>query len=240
MNALTCRSCGAGLEAGRIDAGLGVVTCSHCGSLHELPEAMTSEVGAEQPRDLNADKKRRKKRLRAEVALPERFDVKRGQGSLEVSWPAGRAFHGVVLFVIACGFVYVAVSSGNLFLLPVAVGIVYFGFSRVVNRHRVRVDTARVEVSQGPLPWPGAKKLDASAVEQLFVSEHEARVEKGSDGDRRVEVRRYYRLSAATRDSKRVVLLGGLGEPLQALWLEQEIEGMLGIGDVAVAGAHTI
>lgn len=234
MNAITCRSCGAGLEAGRIDSDLGVVTCSHCGSLHELPQSMGGKA------DSATGSGNASGRSRAEVGLPERFDVKRGASSLEVSWPVGQAIQGVVLLVIAGAFLYVAVTSGHLILLPVVLAIIYFAAVRAFNRNRVRVDAARVDVSQGPLPWPGAQKLDASSIEQLFVSEHESRVETGSDGDRRVEIRRHYRLSAATTDKRRVVLLSDPGGALQGLWLEQEIERVLGIGDKAVAGSHTL
>ncbi len=180
------------------------------------------------------------KRTRLDVGLPARFDIKRGAGSLEVSWPVGQGIQSLILLVIAGGFAYVGLTSGNLFILPIALVITYFAAVRAVNRHRVRVDAARLEISQGPLPWPGAKKLDASSIEQLFVTEHESRVETGSEGDRRVEIRRHYRLSAATRDKRRVVLLRDPGGALQGLWLEQEIEGVLGIGDTVVAGAHTL
>lgn len=171
--------------------------------------------------------------------MPERFNVQRGDGSLEVTWPVGSTFGGIILCGIGAASIYVALSSGQLPVLLASAAIFYFAANQGLNSHRVRVDRARIDVSQGPVPWRGARQLDAADVEQLFATEHESRVETGEDSTRKVEIRRTYRLAAKTRDGKRIVLLKGLGDAMQALWLEHEIESLLGIGDSSIAGAHT-
>lgn len=231
---MICRNCGAGLEASRIDTSLGVVTCSHCGSLHDIPgdnieRQDNSEAAAITP-------KTKPKRL--EVSLPQKYKVRRSAGGMEVNWPVGGLFHGVVLSVIAVGFANAAMTSGYLFLLIGSVGLFYFAAVRAFNKHRIRIDGARLQVTQGPLPWSGSKKLDASDIQQLFATEHESRTETGDHGNRKVNVRKYYRLSAKTRSQGKVTILSGLGDPHQAMWLEQEIESILGIGDEHVAGEH--
>lgn len=237
---MICRNCGAGLEADRIDTSLGVVTCSHCGSLHDIPgtgpDKSTDgvDIGNSAPS---------KKPKRVEVALPDKFKLRRGAGSLEVTWPVGGIFPGLVLSIIAGAFAYVGVTSEVWFLLIVSVGLFYFAALQAFNQHHIRVDKARLEVTQGPLPRPGSKKLNASDVVQLYATEHQSNTQSdkhGNQGEHRsANIRRHYRLSAKTRTNGSVKILSGLGDPLQALWLEQEIEHLLGIVDEQVIGEHS-
>lgn len=231
---MTCRNCGAGLEADRIDTSLGVVTCSHCGSLHDIPGDSVERPSGPIARAPVT------KPERLEVALPSRFKLRRSTSSMEVTWLVGGRFHGLVLSVIAAAFAYAALNSGVLPLLIASAGLFYFAAVRGFNTHRIRVDGSSLQVTQGPLPWPGTRKLNASDVEQLYATEHESRVETGDKGHRNVRVRKYYRLSANMRGSGRVTILSGLNDPHQALWLEQEIERLLGIGDKRVAGEYLV
>ena len=233
---MICRNCGAGLEAERIDSSLGIITCSHCGSLHDFPADHVHPPSAEAASDTPSVPKA--KLERKEVALPRKYKHRRTAGGMEVTWPVGGLFPGLVLVVIAAGFAYVSLTSGMYPLLIASAGILYFAAVQAFNKRRIRVDRARLQVTQGPLPWLGSRKLDASNIEQLFSTEHESRVKKGNDSDTRIEIRKHYRLSANTRDGARETILSGLGDPLQALWLEQEIERALGIGDKRVAGEH--
>lgn len=229
---MICRNCGAGLEEHKMDIALGVVTCSHCGSLHDLPgDSRALPAGAE-PKDSMA------KPERLEAVMPSKFKLRRNPGGMVVSWPVGGLFHGVVLSIIAAGFAYAGLVSGMLFLLPASAGIAYFAAVRTVNTHHIYVDGSHLKVTQGPLPWPGTRKLDASDIEQLYATEHESRSDAGRDRNRSTRVRKYYRLSASTRVSGRVTILSGLHDPHQALWLEQEIERLLGIDDKRVAGEY--
>lgn len=175
---------------------------------------------------------------RQEVALPSRFKVHRTAGGMEITWPVGGIIQGLILLIIAAGFAYVAVTQGLYFLLAGSVGLVYLAAVRTFNSHFIRTNSASLQVTQGPLPWPGVRNLKVSDIEQLFSTEYEIRQEKGSDSERRIEVQKHYQLSAHTRTNKQVRLLRGLSDPHQALWLEQEIERALGIRDKRVAGEH--
>lgn len=188
--------------------------------------------------DSNDTKASSPKLEREEVALPGRFKVNRTAGALEITWPVGGVLHGLILLIIAAGFTYVALTEGLYFLIIASVALVYFAAVRTFNKHRIRTDSTSLQVTQGPLPWPGARKLNVSDIEQLFSTEHESRHEIGNDSDRRIEIRKNYQLSARTRSKQRVKLLKGLSDPLQALWLEQELERALGIRDTRVAGEH--
>lgn len=97
-----------------------------------------------------------------------------------------------------------------------------------------------LQVTQGPLPWPGTRKLKASDVTQLFAMEHESRVETDNGGQRKIQIRKHYRLSANTGSGGNLTVLSGLNDSLQALWLEQEIERLLGIADKPIAEEHVL
>ena len=235
MKAMICRNCGAGLEAERIDTTLGVVTCSHCGSLHDIPARLlkgSEDEAAHAPR---------KKPERVEVALPDQFKVKKNAGSMEVIWPAGGIMHGVVLSIIAGVFAYVAITSGMLFLIAASAGLFYFAAVKGFNKNCIRIDKSRLEVTHGPLPSPGSRKLNASDIVQLYATEHKTKTQTQNNPhhhDNRTNVRKHYKLSAKTRHNGNVKIISGLHDPLQALWLEQEIERLLGIEDESVSGEH--
>ena len=234
---MICRNCGAGLEANRIDTSLGVVSCSHCGSLHDVPQANIAATAISQ----NEAPVPLSRKERVEVALPRRFKVRKGSGSIEVSWATGGLFPGLVLFLMASASVYMALTSGMLVILLASAGLYYLAAVKAVNKHRVRVDSARLQVTQGPLPWPGARKLAASDIEQLYALEHKVRnndhnKNSVNSGNR---IRKSYNLSANTHNNGRITILNGLHDPDQALWLEQELERLLGISDKHVTGSYT-
>ena len=172
---MTCRNCGANLEAARIERSLGIVTCAHCGSLHELARR-TSGGGAAGATSRDPDAHGAgaadegtgpaadpgaavRGPTPVPVSMPSSFDVRRGEGSLQVRWPKGRKAGAVVLFLIGLGWGGAAASSGLIFLVPVALAILYAAVVRGVNRTTLRVDGSRVRVMQGPLPWPGARDV---------------------------------------------------------------------------------
>jgi len=232
---MICRNCGAGLEAEQIDSALGVITCSHCGSLHEIPAKLLK--GSED----DATRAPRKKPERVEAALPGKFKVKRNPGSMEVIWPAGGIMHGAILSIIAGVFAYVAITSDMLFLIIASTGLFYFAAVQGINKHRIRVDESRLEVTHGPLPAPGSRKLKASDIMQLYTTEHKTKAQSQNNPhyhDNKNSVRKHYRLSAKTQHNGNVKIISGLHDPLQALWLEQEIERLLGIADESVSGEH--
>ena len=235
---MICRNCGAGLEADRIDTSLGVITCSHCGSLHDIPG---NSVASAASNEASAPKA---KPVRLEVSLPDKFKVQRGAGSLQVTWPTGGIFPGFVLSIVAGAFAYVALTSELVFLLIASVGLFYFAAVQAFNKRRIRVDGARLEVTEGPLPTPGSRKINASDIVQLYTTEHKSQTQAGKGGiqsaNQRVNSRKHYRLSAKTQNNGSIKVLSGLGDPRQALWLEQEIEGLLGVVDKRIAGEHVL
>ena len=137
---MICRNCGAGLEASSIDSSMGMITCSHCGTLHDLPRTNDNNTSQQSTNAAPVKPKR------VEVNLPKRFNLERGANGMQISWPVGSLMHGVVLLIIAGVFGYVAITSGLLLLLIPVIGIVYFAATRAFNTHYVRVDKQQLLV----------------------------------------------------------------------------------------------
>jgi len=237
IESMRCRNCGAALEAERLDRRLGIVTCAHCGGLHEFARAEDGGKGAPSPA---ADDARSGSSTGERPLVPEpaRFEVHRGDGTLQVRWRRGRKAGAVVLAGFALVWAFAAVGAGVFFLAPVSLVLLYLALLRGVNRTTLRVDARELSVRQGPLPAGRTRRLPRADITQLLARERINRTRTGSDGRGPVRVRRSYRLQALDRAGRKRLVVGGLTSPAQALWLEREIESLLGIEDVAVAGEY--
>jgi hypothetical protein len=114
--------------------------------------------------------------------------------------------------------------------LHAAIGlfVAYYALAGFLNTTEVRVGMGEVEVTHGPLPWFGKRRLETAGIAQLYSKEVAHRQRRGTSYSHEVHV--------ATRDGQQVKLLSGLDSSEQALYLEQEIERYLGIKDQPVRG----
>jgi len=112
--------------------------------------------------------------------------------------------------------------------VAVGVGLTYATLAGFLNRTKISLNSAELRIRHYPLPWPGNRLLQRQELDQLFCEE------KLSSS--RNSVSYTYSLSAVLTGGKRVKLISGLDNPEDALFLEQKIEGYLGITDRPVAG----
>ena len=110
----------------------------------------------------------------------------------------------------------------------VGLGITYSAITGLVNHTTVTVGSGAVDVKLGPLPWWGAKRVEASDIVQVFGEESISRTRSGASMS--------YHLNAITRDQRKIRLASSLGGKDVALFLEQEVERALGIADRKVPG----
>jgi hypothetical protein len=113
-------------------------------------------------------------------------------------------------------------------LLHVAVGIglTYATIAGFVNRTEIRVGQGRVSIWHGPLPWLGIKTVPSSDIRQVYR-------EETFGGRSRTPS---WHLSALTPGNRSLRLVRNVNSPELALFLESEIERMLGIRDQHVPG----
>jgi len=115
-------------------------------------------------------------------------------------------------------------------ILHVAAGVAltYIAIAGLTNRTRITLNTAELRIRHYPLPWPGNRVLARQEITQLFCEEKMNNTRNG--------VSYSYCLSAVLGGGRRLKLVSGLDDPADALFLEQKIEGYLGITDRPVAG----
>lgn len=123
-------------------------------------------------------------------------------------------------------------------------GLLLFVLVRtLVMRTTVELDGSRLVARRGPFPMRTVLDLPRSAVAQAYVTEH-AWFTGGRIGPRRTARRRAavgfrlstYRVMVQTRDGRALELAGGIRRKSVALFLEHELERLLGVRDVPLTG----
>lgn len=245
--ALRCSGCEAELEARGVNASVGIASCQRCGKVMDLsaprgPHARP--VAAPEPvpdLPVRAPPPPAPLALRPRVPMPDGVTADERPGGLEVTYQAslGRRLTGVGLLALVGAYLGIrGAMEGALdspaFLLAAGAYLVIGGYAALgylVNQVRVRVESRKLGVEVGPLPWPGTVDLPRGEVRQLFV---EARPRPNRAGSL-LSCR--WVLSAVTGpEHRRVELVRGLTSKQQALWLEQVLERALGIHPAPVGG----
>ena len=173
------------------------------------------------------------------VALPDGFQLDDDGLERRVSWRwfSWYAMRGIIfaaIFSVPFAFVlYAYVNSPDkswpapalaitlLLALPAAATI-YGWLAYLVNRTTVRVDTARVSVRHGPLPWLGAKDVAKADIDGV-VSERVINDSSDSSDGTIFQPREIYLVKLMLKSGKTLSLVTGLRAPDQALFIEQQI-----------------
>jgi hypothetical protein len=246
MTASTCRACGAPMAEDALEAHLGIATCPACQAVYDRwGGAPSAPRGPDRPEP---------GRARPRVDLPAGVQVQPAFGRLHITWRwfswmrvpllLFAAFWDAILIVwYTVAFVaHGSLSEGDaalpalaLFLVPLAhvavgLGVTYAAIANLVNVTEVVVERGTLTLRHRPLPWYPRPTLHTADLEQLYCAKRVRRTKNGTT------VR--FDLRAISRAQGDVLLLGGLTEVDQALWIEQEIERHLGLTDRAVDGEH--
>ncbi len=115
-------------------------------------------------------------------------------------------------------------------LAACALYFAYVGLAYLANRTRVVVESDRLVVSHGPIPWPGSHTIELARIAQIFVK----REIYGSSRKRTVEFRVY----ARTVSGRDVLLVNGPMLPDRARAIEATLEAYLQIVDEPVKGEY--
>jgi hypothetical protein len=220
-----CPSCHLTIPAEDVNLDRMVAKCRGCQEVFAFTPPGVVSVAPDRPR----------------VEMPRRIQVEEGRRSftLRRSWFSASAMGLVVFSVFWNGFMAVwftiavtqrlwsMAAAGTLHAL-VGLVVLYVTAAFLANRTVVEVKSGHLSVRHEPLPWPGARDLDADEVEQFFTVE---RVQANKNG-----VSRTYEVHFRDRRGKVETLLKGMPERDQALFTEQSLESFLRIKDVPVEG----
>jgi hypothetical protein len=225
---LTCKKCGAPVEAENINLDRLLAKCSVCSSVFDFADQV-GEPGKD--RSLNT----------LDVPMPKGFAVNNYGGELTITrrWFGPKFILLTVFALFWNGFMvfwFGIAIAGELWPMAlfglihagVGLGLIYYVLTGYFNKTAVTVNMMDVVVKHGPLPYPGNKRLNRTNIKQLYCKE---KIRRGKNST-------YcsYEVHAVTQDDKHEKLLTGLEESEQALYVEQEIERALGLTDRPVRG----
>ena len=130
----------------------------------------------------------------------------------------------------------------------VAMVLGYVSLALVINRTTIAIRDEALELSHGPVPWPGERRIPIRELAQLYCKEEVAYYKNQEPvmvyalyARRRLKGRQPYlrplHAGAGVNTGDDVKLTNRLTSPEQALYLEQQLEDCLGITDVPIPGA---
>lgn len=231
-----CTHCGQRIPAEDLNIETTIARCRQCDAVFSFATALEREGDERRPVT--------SKQLDA-VPQPKGIQVDDLGGRLEISrrWFTPAMFFLLFFCIFWDGFLVFWYSKAfgdahaplvmvlfPLIHVAVGLGLTYLVICSFVNTTKVLVESGRLSVRHGPLPWPGNVELDTYNLDQLYCRQHIRHSRNG--------VSESYQVHAITKDQRKIKLISGLSDPEQALFLEQKIEQHLGIEDRAVAGEY--
>lgn len=224
---ISCKHCGVEIPEADVNLDRLVAKCAECNAVFSIAEQVDDESASRFERHA--------------VPMPRGITVKGGMGDLRITYPWFKPLHfiGAALACLltsglAAGFLWPAVNQhqwqGYLCGLPAAIaglGLAYLAIGNLLGRTVVKVDSGGLDARYGPLPPLGRKRVEAANIQQLYS---------------KVEIRdsysknHIYAVRVVTREGQDELVVGGLTDSAQALYIEQEIERLLGIKDRPVRG----
>jgi len=169
---ITCPDCHRAVEADDVNINNLIGKCSNCDSVFSIKEQLGGLVRHNQSSGLSSVK-------RPPIAKPENITIANSGVTLSISYSwsntAARIFMTffcafwdifmIVWFAIAISSGEWAMAAFGIIQALVGVAMTYSCVAMWVNSTFLRVDATEINVSHGPLPWPGAMSLNPSELE---------------------------------------------------------------------------
>lgn len=177
---------------------------------------------------------------------PSRIQLEEDGSTTRVSWAwftgdTGLAWLFCLLFNGFWGYWYSQVLSeedvpwltavGGLLFAGPCLAMAYWLLLRTFNRTYIEVSRNLLTLRHGPLPWRRTRALPGRSLRQLYVEKVVSAFVDSSDNHIVT-----YNLMALDREGRQVTLVTGVEDKEEALYLEQLLEGRLGIEDAPVDG----
>jgi hypothetical protein len=225
-----CTHCSAIVDAKDIDLARNIAKCLQCGEIFNCADQL-SGIASSSISTQN----------RMEISMPKNFSVGYEQGGLVITrrWFSPQIV-GLLFFCIFWdGFMIVwytiaitqkvwpMAAFGSLHAL-VGLALTYSVVLGFVNRTVMTVSPGSLKIRHLPLPAPGSQDIPSAEITQLYTKENTLHSENGTS--------RSYEVRIKTHQNKDKVLISGLTDRDDALYIEQQVERYLGIMDVAVSG----
>lgn len=225
---LTCPKCGSAITADNINVQTGVAKCLQCNEVFNFANMVGGDASAAY--------------AKPQVEMPKGFSLTHQLSDLVITrtWFSYKTIFLLFFCLFWDGFLVVWYTLAFRFngplmmkvfpILHVAVGvfITYTMLAGFFNRTDITIGNSRVAVRHYPLPWPGNRIIAVGNLDQVFCEEKVSHSRNGTSVT--------YNVSIVLKGSERLTMISGLDQPNHALFIEEQIEGRLGIADRPVAG----
>ncbi len=174
---------------------------------------------------------------------PPRIKVEQTADGVTLVYNGGQGVFGIflafclVVTVISVTSLFSMLSDGLtladglyiLLLFPViGLCLMYYSLVKMLNKTSLIMDAAGISVRQGPIPWFGNRVLQTADVENLYCESYERRSTSG-EGVVTVTMKfKLYRLCAHLKDGRNFILLSGLDQCYEALFVNRQLGSRFG------------
>lgn len=218
---ITCKHCGAKIPSADIDINQLMPKCPKCNAVFSIAQLVDGK-SAHSPE-------------RLETPMSRGLAVESGMGNLKITrtWLTPSIF-GLTCFCLFWNgllavWYWVTLTHrwwGMTIFVTIhaliGLAVAYIVLSNYINKTFIEVDSRGVEIHHGPLPPFGRKRLESTEIKQLYTKEGLSDRRSGTT---------IYEVRAVTYGDRDEIVVFGLPDPSQALYIEQEIERALGIKD---------
>ena len=239
MQKLACPNCATEIPSGNMNIEQTIAVCPNCDTVFDF--SFISE-----------GKSKEKTKQRRKMHPPKNFRVRDTDSGFEMDWGwfTPMAFFltffvifwdGFLVFWYRMAFGMSGTFGGGpdmiMFLFPlihvgVGISMTYYTLALYLNRTTVGVNDERIQVKTGPLPYPWKDKLlPCSDIDQIYVKKKISHSKNGTTVT--------YEVRSLMLGATEEVLASGLSNAEFALFIEQEIEGYLGIENRKVYGEYS-
>lgn len=169
--------------------------------------------------------------------IPQPASIKRAVSAetltLTLRWSTNGCWINFFIWAVVISFITLILYDNDLqtrllLVLPCLVfggGLTYWFVALCINRTTLTVTKSALQIQHGPLPWSGNRTLARAEISQIFCQKYLSFAETANA---------LYFLGVITPQGERLTMLGNMHSLTEVLYLEQEIEGWLGIVNVRV------
>lgn len=225
---INCPNCSSSIPAKNINLQKELAKCENCDIIVQLDDSY------------NKFKPQRKEEI---FVIPKGIDVLKmfGELNIDVSWRHATSFF-LVFFTLLWNamvlpFAIISIYSGEYFFLLflslhilVGIGLILWTLASLFNTTYITVDYDVIKIEHKPFKlWFKESIVYVNTIQQLFVKKY-------PNGSTNGNPNYAYKVVLLLKNNDEVELVKNIAKPVQARFIEQEIEKFTGIKDTYVEG----
>lgn len=220
-----CKRCNEPIPSENVHLDNHMAKCSSCDAVFDFRDQVT----------------RFEAHKRSVLQAPKGIELQTTMDGLEIvrKWFSGKTIGLLIFCLFWDGFMVVwfgiaisqkqwAMAAFGTIHASVGIGLTYLCVAGFINRTYIKISFKDIAISHRPLPWFGRKSISLGDIKQIFTKEKMHRNKNGTSYT--------YEVHFQDHEGNETKMVSRLGNPDQALYIEQEIESTMGIKDAPVSG----